>query len=102
MEAMRDMVISDEKTYKAAKEKHFDKQSVFHLGDSKYCTSRHPEQPEEKREWLDQRSLDFITESEDFDLLFSDALADKLAADFKLLVPMYKFMMARKHVCLKG
>lgn len=101
MEAMRDMVIAEEKTYKAAK-KAFDKQSVFHLGDSKYKRSRHPEQPEEKREWLDQRSLDFITESEDFELLFSNALADKLAADFKLLVPMYDFMMAAEARVFKG
>jgi len=93
MDAMRDMIIADEKSYKSAK-KAFDKQSVFQLGDSKYKRSRHPEQSEEKREWLDQRSLDFITESEDFDLLFSDALADKLASDFNLLVPIYDFMMA--------
>ena len=93
MDAMRDMIIADEKSYKSAK-KAFDKQSVFQLGDSKYKRSRYPEQSEEKREWLDQRSLDFITESEDFDLLFSDALADKLASDFNLLVPIYDFMMA--------
>ena len=93
MDAMRDMIIADEKSFKAA-QKAFNKQSVFHLGDSKYKRSRYPDQPEEKREWLDLRSMDFITESEDFDLLFSDALAEKLSADFKLLAPMYDFMMA--------
>ena len=46
--------------------------------------------------------MDFITESEDFDLLFSDTLADKLAADFKLLVPMYGFMMAAESRVFKG
>lgn len=101
MEAMRDMIIADEKSYKTAK-KAFDKQSVFQLGDSKYKRSHYPDQPPEKREWLDQRSLDFITESDDFDLLFSDALADKLAADFKLLVPMYDFMMSAEARVFKG
>jgi len=101
MEAMRDMIIVNEKSYKAAK-KAFDKQSVFQLGDSKYKRSHYPDQPEGKREWLDQRSLDFITESENFDLLFSDSLVEKLAADFKLLVPMYDFMMAAEARVFKG
>ena len=93
MEAMRSMILADEKTYKAAL-KAYKKQSVFQLGDSKYKRSRYPEQSEEKRDWLDQRSIDFLAESDDFDLLFSDTLAEKLTSDFKLLIPMYDFMMA--------
>ena len=100
MEAMRGMIIADEKSYKMAR-KAFEKQSVFYIEDTKYKRSRHPEQPENKREWLDQRSLCFITDSDDFDLLYSDALADKLAADFKLLIPMYDFMMAAEARVIK-
>lgn len=101
MEAMRELIIADDKTFKAA-QKALKNQSVFRLDGEKYKRSRHPEQPEEKREWLDRRDIGFITESEDFDLLFSDALADKLAADFKLLVPMYDFMMAAEARVFKG
>ncbi len=101
MEAMRELIIADDKTFKAA-QKALKNQSVFRLDGEKYKRSRHPEQPEEKREWLDRRDIGFITESEDFDLLFSDALADKLAADFKLLVPMYEFMMAAEARVFKG
>ena len=101
MEAMRELIIADDKTFKAA-QKALKNQSVFRLDGEKYKRSRRPEQPEEKREWLDRRDIGFITESEDFDLLFSDALADKLAADFKLLVPMYEFMMAAEARVFKG
>ena len=101
MEAMRAMIIEDNKSFKAA-QKALDKQAVFRLDGEKYKRSRHSEQPEEKRDWLDRRDIGFITESEDFDLLFSDSLADKLAADFKLLVPMYDFMMAAEARVLKA
>lgn len=100
MEAMRAMILADEKTYKAAL-KAFKKQSVFMLGDYKYKRSRYPEQPEEKRDWLDRRSIDFLAESDDFELLFSDTLAEKLASDFKLLIPMYDFMMAAEARVIK-
>ena len=100
MDAMRKMIINDEKSYEAAK-KAFEQQSVFYLEDTKYKRSHFPEQPEDKREWLDQRSLCFTADSEDFDLLYSDTLAEKLAHDFKLLVPMYDFMMSAESRVLK-
>ena len=100
MDIMREMIIKDEKTYKAAK-KAFDNQSVFYIEDTKYKRSRFPDQSEEKREWLDQRSLCFMADSEDFDLLYSDRLAEKLAHDFKLLSPMYDFMMAAENRVIK-
>jgi len=93
MDAMRGIISGDEPVFKAAL-RAFKKQSVFHIEDTRFKRSRHPDQPEEKREWLDQRSLCFIADSEDFDLLLSDALADRLAQDFALLAPMYDFMMA--------
>ncbi|MFB0921630.1 MAG: DUF2461 domain-containing protein [Oscillospiraceae bacterium] len=100
VEAMRSLILSDDKAFKAA-QKAFKKQSVFHLEDSLYKRTRYPDQPEEKREWLDQKNLGFITESTDFDLLFSDGLADRLAHDFSLLAPMYDFMMAAEARAIK-
>lgn len=93
MNAIRDLILNDEKPYKAAL-KAYRAQSVFRMENTKYKRSRFPTQSEEKRDWLDQRSLGFITESNDLDLLFSDTLAEKLAEDFRLLVPIYAFMMA--------
>lgn len=93
MEVLRQMILQDEAPYLDAL-RAFKKQSVFYLENTKLKRSRYPEQSEEKRQWLDQRSLCFLADSEDFDLLYSDALAEKLAQDFKLLEPMYRFMLA--------
>ncbi|PKM72535.1 MAG: TIGR02453 family protein [Firmicutes bacterium HGW-Firmicutes-16] len=93
MQALRSLILNDDKSFKAAL-KAYKKQSVFQMEGMKYKRSRYPEQTEEKREWLDQKSLGFITDSTDFDLLFSDGLSDKLAQDFMLLTPMYDFMMS--------
>ena len=101
MDAMRKIILNDEKTFKKAKSA-FEKQSVFYMDNTKYKRSRYPQQPEDKREWLDQKSLCFIADSEDFDLLFSDNLADRLASDFKLLQPMYELMMAAENRVLKN
>ncbi|MEA4894939.1 MAG: DUF2461 domain-containing protein [Oscillospiraceae bacterium] len=92
MEAIRSLILNDDSSFKAAQVA-FKKQSVFYMEDTKYKRSRYPDQPEDKREWLDQKSLCFIADSTDSDMLFSDGLADKLARDFTLLVPMYEFMM---------
>lgn len=35
----------------------------------------------------------FYAESADFDLLFSDGLADRLSADFARIAPVYRFLM---------
>jgi len=100
MEAMRSMIINDEPAFKAA-QKAFKKQSVFRIEDTRYKRSRHPDQSEDKREWLDQKSLCFIADSEDFDLLFSDAFAGRLAKAFLLLKPMYEFMMSAEARVIK-
>ena len=100
MDAIRGLIINDDKSFTAA-QKAFKKQSVFRIEDAKYKRSRYPGQPEDKREWLDQKNLCFITSSVDFELFYSDALADKLAHDFKLLEPMYDFMSAAEARVLK-
>lgn len=100
MEALRSIITNDEPSFRAA-QRAFKKQSVFCLEDTKYKRSRYPDQPEDKREWLDQKSLCFIADSQDFDLLFSDSLADTLAQDFKLLKPMYDFMMSAEARVIK-
>ena len=45
---------------------------------------RYAEQPESLRQWLERRNLCFVAESTDFELLFSDQLAQKLETDFVL------------------
>lgn len=78
----------------------FQKQDVFKLSGDRYKKTRHPEQSEELRKWLDLKDICFICDnSEDFELLYSDGLAQKIAKELKLLAPEYRLML---HAAIAG
>ena len=89
---VRDMILAGDRTFLEAKAA-LDGQQVFTMLDERYKRSKYPDQPEELRFWLDQRNLDAACSGDDRALLFSDRFADKLAADFRLLAPFYRFLM---------
>jgi len=70
-----------------------EKQTVFSMEGDMYKKSKYPDQPDSIKNWLDRKDICFIANSTDADLLFSDKLADRLAQDFKLLEPVYQFLM---------
>lgn len=92
MDAFRELILNDDKSFISAK-KAVEKSKVFSLDNDRYKRSKFPEQPEEKKEWLDLRSVCAIAYSADFDLLFSDRLAEKVSSDFKSISPFYDFLM---------
>lgn len=92
MERFRELVLNDDKDYKAAR-KAVEKSEIFDLYAEKFKRTKFPNESEKKREWLDMKNIGAICYSNDFELLFSDNLAEKLAADFKTLAPFYKFLM---------
>jgi uncharacterized protein (TIGR02453 family) len=92
MDALRDMVKNDDKLYKSAKNA-LKKAKNFTLEDTRYKRTRHPDQPEEKRLWLDQRTISVNAHSEDFALLYSDDLADFLIGEFRRIKPIYAFLI---------
>jgi len=92
MESIRNLILSGDKSFKAALSA-YEKQDIFELDGDMYKKSRHPDAPEKLREWLDRKTICFLRNSEDFDLLFSDKLAEKVAEGFKTLAPMYKFLI---------
>lgn len=92
IEALRELVKSGSKEYKAA-EKALRAQSVFTMGGDMYKREHFPDEPEDKRNWLNRKNVFFFCESKDFDLLFSDDLADRLKQDFQLLAPVYKLLI---------
>lgn len=104
MDVCREMIVNRDKAFLTAFDA-YQKQDIFKVQGEKYKRTKYPEQPENIREWLDVKNLDFETRSKDFDLLFSPALADVLAEHFKLLKPMYDFICAvetrRKHTQTK-
>lgn len=71
----------------------YKKQSVFTLYGDMYKRDRFPDESEEKRNWLNRKSIGLSCESKDFDFLFSDRLAEKIAADFKSVESVYKFYL---------
>ena len=91
MDSIRNLALSGSPAFKKA-EKAFRGQNLFGMEGDAYKKSKHPEQPENVREWLDKKSMSFNAYSDDTDLLFSDKLADKLLEGFRLLVPMYDFL----------
>ncbi len=93
MNAVRHMIVSGDPVFKKALAA-YKKQNVFSLEGDSYKRTRHPDHTPELRDWLDRKSMSFNTSSEDFDLLFSEKLADKIAAEFKTLSPMYQFFLA--------
>ncbi|MBE6835276.1 MAG: DUF2461 domain-containing protein [Ruminococcaceae bacterium] len=92
MERFRELILNDDRDYRAAR-KAVEKSEVFNLYAEKFKRTKFPNESEKKREWLDMKNIGAICYSNDFELLFSDRLADKIAKDFLSLKPFYKFLM---------
>lgn len=102
MDSYRQLILADDKSFKAAL-KAYKAQDVFELYGELYKREHYPEESAEKRDWLNRRSMGVSCESKDFDLLFSDRLAEKAAEDFKAIAPIYKFFLhAEEMVTMKG
>ena len=63
-----------------------------------YKRSRFPNADERAGNWLNRKNIDFIRHESDFSLLFSDALAETLSAHFRLLAPIYSFLMKAEDI----
>lgn len=92
MAAARSLILSGDPEWLAARAA-FEKQSVFVLDDERYKRTRHPDAPEELREWLDQKSYCLTHEETKLDALYSPELAKRLARDFKRIAPVYDFFL---------
>ena len=92
MNILRGLILSGDKTAKAAL-KAYKEQSVFELYGEMYKRDHYPDESPEKRDWLNRRQIGVSCESKDFQLLFSDRLAEKVAADFKAIAPVYKLFI---------
>lgn len=91
MDSIRRQILASTTLFQKA-EKSFRKQNVFGMEGDMYKKSRHSDMPENLREWLDRKSISFNSHSKDFDLLFSDRLADTLLEGYRLLAPIYDFL----------
>ena len=93
MQLMREMILSNDPLFLKAK-KAYEKQKVFTMEGVSYRRSPFADQPEDLRIWLDRRNISFGALTKDFDLIFSDRLAEALTKDLVLLKPIYEFLSA--------
>jgi len=91
MASIRKLIQSGAPAFRKA-DKAFRNQTLFSMEGDAYKRSKYPDEPEQIRLWLDKKSVSFNCHSDDFDLLFSDGLADTLLDGFRLLAPIYDFL----------
>lgn len=92
MEAIRTLILKNDASFQKA-QRAVSKQDVFQMEGDLYKRVKYPEQPAYLQTWLQRKGISFNHNSKDFNLLFSPALSEKLAEDFKLLAPVYWFFM---------
>lgn len=92
MDCARDLIKSRDPDWLAAYAA-YEAQDVFALEDERYKRTRHPDAPENEREWLDEKSFCLTHEENSLDLLYSEELPHRLAADFERIAPVYDFFL---------
>ena len=92
MKTMREMLLNGEPVAKKAVEV-YEKQRVFKIEGEEYKRPKHPDAPENLHTWLERKSFSLVHDSEDFNLLFSENLADVIMKNFKKIAPVYHFLI---------
>lgn len=92
MNTMRKLILQGNPAFEKAQAAYLS-QKIFQIEGESYKRPHYPQQPEEKRQWLERRGLSFVSESNNFELLFSDRLSQKLEKDFRKLAPIYHFLL---------
>lgn len=92
MAALRRLVLAGDGAFRRAQAA-YEGQRIYRMHGECFRRPRYGEQPEALRLWLERRNIGFEAESQDMDLLYSAELAAKLAEDFQLLAPVYRFLL---------
>lgn len=92
MNDMRELILSDSPYFTAALDA-FENQDTFTLYGDMYKRNRYPDESPEKQNWLNRKTIGLSAHSTDWDMLFSDKLAEKIVSDFAAIAPVYDFFM---------
>ena len=92
MNNMRSMILSGSPYFAAALEA-YKSQDTFELYGDKYKRDKYPDESEERADWLNRKTIGLCALSKDWELLFSDRLYEKIAADFAAIAPVYNFFL---------
>ena len=93
METLRQLILKGDKRFLEAK-KAYEKQNIFEIDGEFYKRNRFAEQPEELQNWLNRKSISFIKTSKDFPTLYREDFYKELEEGFRILKPMYYFLLA--------
>lgn len=91
MANMRKMIIEKHPAFLKAL-KCYEAQQKFIIGGEMFKRSKHPDQPENLKTWLDRKNIYFEAVQNNFDLAFSEELPEILKKGFKELKPIYDFL----------
>ncbi len=92
MTNIRSLILSKDKAAVSAL-RAYKAQDVFDLYGELYKKDHFPDASPAEKEWLNRRDIGVSCDSKDFELLFSDRLADKLIKDFRAISPIYKMFI---------
>lgn len=91
MNGMRKMILENNPLFEAAASSL--RESCFSLYGDLYKRDHYPDQPREKSDWLNRKTIGVTSLCHDWDLIFSASLADKIGSDFKAIASIYEFFM---------
>lgn len=92
LSSLRELILSGDEAFVKALSAYAN-QTTFTIEGERYKRSKYPERSIELREWLDRKNIDFVKNSTDMQLLFSERATDMAAQDFLLLAPMYQLFL---------
>jgi len=92
MQAIRSMILSDDKSFQAARNA-YEEQDVFAMAGDVYKRDRFPDTDEKLAGWLGRRSIYFFARGADPESFFAGNLAERIASDFRRIAPIYSFFM---------
>lgn len=92
MNNMRSLILNGSPYFTAALEA-FNSQKVFELYGDMYKRAKFPDESAEKQNWLNRKTIGLFALSKDWDMLFSEKLPEKIAADFTSIAPVYDFFI---------
>lgn len=92
MRCIRSLIEEDSPEFQKAF-KAYNNQSVFKVEGDSFKRSKYPDFPEEKKEWLDRKTICFTRYVTDFSIVFSENLAETLCRDLVLTKDIYDFLI---------
>ena len=97
METLRSLILMGDPAFQRAQSA-FSGQTVFRLEGDCFKRPHYPDHPRELQMWLERRNICFVADSTDFQRLFSADFAESLTRDFRLLAPVYAFLLKAAQV----